>query len=101
MQYAEKSRLDDTVRIQILHQLADIDVQSFDWRHALKVYEKIRIINPDDQKAMTCLVELNFRLGLEAQAIAEMDQFLSYFINSGKADQAISFLNELIQESPD
>lgn len=100
LQYAEKSRVDDAVRIQILHQLADIDVQSFDWRHALKVYEQIRILNPNDRKAMARLVELNFRLGLEAQAISEMDQFLSYFINNGKPDEAIIFLNELIQESP-
>jgi len=100
LNYAQKSRVDDTLKIRILHQMADIDVQSFDWRQALKVYEQIRILHPDDRKAMSSLVELNFRLGQEAQAISKMDQFLSHFIKKGKVEEAISFLNGLIQENP-
>lgn len=100
LHYAQKSRVDNTLRIRILHHMADIDVQSFDWRQALKVYEQIRILQPNDRKAMSRLVELNFRLGHEARAISEMDQFLSHFINNGKVEEAISFLNGLIQENP-
>jgi len=100
MNYAQKSQVDDTLRIQILHQIADIDVQSFDWRQALKVYEQIRILQPDDRKARARLVELNFKLGQESQAVSEMDHFLSHLINSGKVDEAISFSEGLIQENP-
>ena len=100
LHYAQKSLVDDTFRIQILHQMADIDVQRLDWRQALKVYEQIRILQPDDHKARARLVELNFRLGQEAQAMSEMDHFLSHSINSGKVDEAISFLEGLIQENP-
>lgn len=100
LNYAQKSLVDDTLKIEILHQMAEIDVQRLDWRQALKVYEQIRILQPDDRKAGARLVELNFRLGQEAQAMSEMDHSLSHSINSGKVDEAISFLEGLIQENP-
>ena len=100
LQLAQQSRMDDSIKVQILHRIADIDVQRLDWRQALKVYEHIRSIQPDDRRARSRLVELNFRLGQESQAMTELDHFLSRFLTGGQTDEAIRFLEELVQEVP-
>jgi tetratricopeptide (TPR) repeat protein len=100
LQMAQKAQVDKSLRVQILHQMADIDVQSLDWRQALKVYEHIRSLQPDDHRARARLVELNFRLGQEDQAMTEMDHFLSRFMTGGQVDEAIRFLEGLVQEVP-
>jgi DNA-binding SARP family transcriptional activator len=100
LRLAQQSRMEETLKVQILHRMADIDVQSLDWRQALKVYEHIRSIQPDDRRARSRLVELNFRLGQESQAMTELDHFLSRFMTGGQADEAIRFLEDLVQEVP-
>ena len=97
LHFAQKTKVDDALRVQILHQMADIDVQLLDWRQSLRVYEQIRTLNPDDGRARARLVELNFRLGQEAQAMTELDQFISRFMADGQTNEAIGFLEELVQ----
>jgi tetratricopeptide (TPR) repeat protein len=85
---------------RIYHQMADIDMQRLDWRKALRVYEQLRTLDPNDVEAQKHLVELNLRLGHADQAAAELDNFLNYLSSSSKDDQAIAFLEELAEEEP-
>ena len=96
----QQSHLGNPWRVQILHHIADIDRQSLDWRQALRIYEKIRLLEPGDEKARHNLVELNFRLGLEDQAQGEMDNYLAHLNQTDQQEAAIDFLESLVREVP-
>jgi tetratricopeptide (TPR) repeat protein len=97
---AQQSKVDRSWQSRILHRMADIDMQSLDWRHALRTYEQIRTLVPDDEDARSSLVTLNFRYGQEARGLAELDNYLDYLEGSGKRDKAIQFLEGLLTEDP-
>ena len=86
---------------RILQRMADIDVQRLDWRQALRVFEQIRTLRPDDDGIRRQLVELNLRLGQEAQAFTELDNFLTYLQGNRQFDQAVLFLEDLLKEHDD
>jgi len=98
---AQKAPTDRSWNVQILYKIADIDMQRLNWRQAIRVFEQIRTLEPEDFKARSSLVELNFRLGQDAAALAEVDGFVALLENSGKAAKAVDFLKRLIAEQPD
>ncbi len=101
LRLVQTSRLDRSWRIQVLHRMADIDLQSLDWRQALRIFEQIRTLEPNDEKARSNLIELNFRLGQEHNALAELDDFLRYLASTGQRHKAQDFLEKLVNESPE
>jgi tetratricopeptide (TPR) repeat protein len=98
---AQQAKADRGILVQILHQMADIDLQSLDWRQAVRVYEQIRKLQPSDQRARARLIELNFRLSQPAQAMNELGDYLAYLRGSGQGDQAIPFLESFLEENPE
>jgi predicted Zn-dependent protease len=90
--------VDRAWRVTILYRMADIDVQSLDWRQALRIFEQIRTLQPDEEKARLKLVELNFRLGQEAQGLAELDNFIAYLASAGQKERAIAFMETMLSE---
>jgi len=87
--------------IGILHNLADIEMQSLDWKHAQEIYEQIRSIKPDDPQAAEKLIELKLRLGQDQEAQIEMEDYLSSMDVSGNNQAAIAFLEKLLDDYPD
>ncbi len=75
---AQQANVDRSLRVRILHRMADIDVQSLDWRQALRVLEQIRTLQPDDFEARSQIIQLNIRLGQEPQALAEVDNGIQH-----------------------
>jgi tetratricopeptide (TPR) repeat protein len=100
LKLSQQSNSDRIWRVKILHRLADIDQQSLDWRQALRILDQIRTLQPDDTKARMGLVELNFKLGQETQAMVELDNYLSYLISSGRIEAAIQFVEAVVNENP-
>ncbi|GAB4497565.1 MAG: hypothetical protein OHK0052_09360 [Anaerolineales bacterium] len=101
LRLTQKPTVSSVWKVKILHQMADIDMQSLDWRQALRVYEQIRTLQPDDRKARHWLVELHLRLGQQAQALAELDSYLALLAQSREFEPAIGLLEELCEERPD
>jgi tetratricopeptide (TPR) repeat protein len=87
--------------IQILYKVADIDLQRLDLRQAMRIFEQIRTLEPEDIDARINLVTLNYRLGQESAGLAETEGFAMLLENSGKRGKAIDFLNALIAELPE
>ncbi len=98
---AQKAPMDRAWNVQILYKIADIDMQRLNWRQAIRVFEQIRTLEPEDIKARMYLVELNFRLGQDAAALAEVDGFVALLENGGKPAKAVDFLKKLMDEQPD
>lgn len=100
LRIAHQNHVDRSLRVSILHRIGDIDMQSLEWRQALRVYEQIRTLEPKDQKARCRLVELNLRLNQEKQAFLELDQYVDYLMESRQPEAAIGFLQNLVNENP-
>lgn len=101
LRLAQTSKVDRALRVQIMHQIADIDLQSLDWRQAMRVYEQIRDLKPDDKRARARLIELNFRLAQSRQAFIEIKDYSDYLSSVNQLDQFTPFLEELARENPE
>jgi tetratricopeptide (TPR) repeat protein len=100
LRLAQGAEVDAAWNVQVLHQMADIDLQRLDWRKALLVYEQLRSLAPDDETARLNLVQLNLRLGQDGKASGELDNYLSYLNSRGRDDDAGTFLSTLVDENP-
>jgi tetratricopeptide (TPR) repeat protein len=101
LRLAQKSSGERAWSVQILHAMADIDVQRLDWRQALRVFQQIKSMAPTDEKARTMIVDLSFRLGQTGQAIVEVDDWLRYQLQQGQVNSATAFLEELVRQRPE
>ncbi|MGQ9717298.1 MAG: tetratricopeptide repeat protein [Anaerolineae bacterium] len=101
LQLAPRGSPDRRWEVKFLHRIGDIDLQRVEWRQAISVYERIRNLAPDDEKARFTLMDLYERLGRPDRALAELDGLLQRYRNAGKVQKAISILERLVQEKPD
>lgn len=85
--------------VLILNKIADIELQKLQYRTALRVYEQIRTLQPEDASARIQLVNLYLRMGQTAIANGEMDSFTSLLENSGKRVSAIEFLKKVLEDN--
>ena len=86
--------------VKLMRRMVDIDMQRLDWRQALRIYEQLRTIEPDDTSVRKSLIELNIRLNQLPQATAELDRYLTHLESTGRRAEVIPFLEELIKEEP-
>jgi tetratricopeptide (TPR) repeat protein len=96
---AQQTNADVSWSVRILRQMADIDLQRLDWKQALRVYEQLRTLIPEDELTRTRLIELNVRLGRQKQAAAELDNFISYLSGKAKHGTAAAYLEKLAEEN--
>lgn len=85
----------------ILQLMADIDLQRLDWKQALRVYEQIRTLDPDDASARKQLIDLNLRMAQPDKALSELENFINHLESQQKNDLAITFLQDLVKEHDD
>jgi tetratricopeptide (TPR) repeat protein len=98
LRLAQQPNANHNWNVKILQRMADIDMQRLDWRQATRVFEQIRTLHPDDASVRQNLIELNLRLAQVPQAQAELDSFISYLESNGKSQEAIPFLEKLLEE---
>jgi tetratricopeptide (TPR) repeat protein len=89
------------LRVKLLHQMADLEVQCLDWRRSIQIYEQVRLLQPDDLRARTNLVSMNLRLGQDSQAMGELKNYISYLSGQDRIAEAIPFVEGLLSEYPD
>ncbi len=97
--FAQQANVDRDTKVKLMHRMADIDMQSFDWRNAIRVFEQIRTLDPEDGKARDMLFDLNIRLGQITQAMSELDNFLNHLISVHRTTEALEYLNAKINEN--
>jgi tetratricopeptide (TPR) repeat protein len=101
LRLAQQSRTNRKWAVQILTKIADIDMQKLDWRQALRIFEQLRSLQPEDKVSRMQLIDINFRLGQVPAAMKEVDDFVRIFEDNQKTKDVIQFLSELIKENPD
>lgn len=100
LKVAQQSNLNNWTA-EILHHTADIDLQRLDWRRALRQFKQIQSINPEDTKATLNIVDLNFRLGLDTDALTALGNFVDFMNRRRKHQEVIQMLEDLLQIDPD
>ncbi len=101
LKMVQSTELESTWTAKILNEMADIDLQHLDWKRALRVYEQLRTLVPDDESTRLRIIQLNLGLGNQAKADTELDNYISY-LNSRSLDEgAGEFLQEVVEENPD
>lgn len=101
LQQAKKSDNYQTWQLRLLHRIADIDMQSLNWREAVDIFERICSIKPGDREACRNLVSLYFNLKAPEKAIETIDLFVAQANKSGRSSEVIDFLEEILSEHPD
>lgn len=97
----KQSKADSPLLVELIGIKADIDLQHLDFREAIRSFEQIRSIEPENVSARIRLIDLYFRLGHDHAAITELDQSIQSLKESGQEQAIIPFLQDLINEVPD
>lgn len=100
LKLAQQTNISKDWKVKVLHRMADLEMQSLDWRQALRIFEQIRNLQPVDESARTSLVDLNLRLGQVPQAVAELDNYLAYLLQNQNYDTALNFVETMVNENP-
>lgn len=101
LKLAAKTDSDQRWQVRILHEIGDLDLQRVDWRHAVDVYQRIRDLAPEDERARLALVDLHYRLGRPDQAMVELDGLLASYRQNKGAERPFAALEELVQRHED
>ena len=100
LRLAQQGGANRTWSVKLLQRMADIDMQHLDWRQAMRVFEQLRTLEPDDLSVRKNLIELNLRLNQPPQATAELENLITHLDGAGRRAEAIPFLEELVNENP-
>jgi tetratricopeptide (TPR) repeat protein len=101
LKLAQESKGNRPWVIKIIAKVADIDIQRFDWRNAIRMYEQLRTLQPEEPSARAKLIDLNLRLGQTSTAMTELESYLSLLNNTGSQTEAVNFCQGLVEEHPD
>jgi tetratricopeptide (TPR) repeat protein len=98
LKISQQSGVSRELKVKVLNKIADIDLQSLDWKRALRAYEQIRNLKPEDEQVRTTLIDLYLRFGQENLAATEISTFISYLSDNHQMGQAVKFLEKLEEE---
>jgi tetratricopeptide (TPR) repeat protein len=84
---------------RIMHKLGELDMERGDWRRALQTFERIKQIDPSDEKARLILVELYYKIQPQ-RALQEVDELLKAYRTAGKAKRLVPFMEEQVRSHP-
>ncbi len=98
---SRQTRSTRDLSITILQRLADIELQSLNWKEAIGIFEQLRGQLPLDPGPRSMLVDLYFRLGLIPAGLNEADAYIKILESEDQLPQAEKFLDDLLEERPD
>lgn len=98
---AQQTVVDTKWTIAILHHLADIDMQRLDWQRALRIFQQIRSMKSDDEKAAVGTIDLLFRMGRDKQALTELGNFVKQLNEQKQNEKAEKILDSLLANNPE
>jgi tetratricopeptide (TPR) repeat protein len=100
IQLAQRVNAPRETIITLMHHIGDIDVSRLDLRQAMRTYEQIRKVEPEDERARRALVDLNYRLNDPVSAVRELDGLLRIYARQRRANRIIQVLEEEVTRYP-
>jgi tetratricopeptide (TPR) repeat protein len=86
--------------VQILNKLADIELQSLDWKQAIRVFEQLRSLQPLDPNPRATLIDLHLQMGQVNVAMSELDSYLKLMESPENAAKSSHFIENLLDDRP-
>jgi len=83
-------------RVEILYHLADIHTNRLDFRQALRTYEQVRSLAPEEQRARRELIDIHYRQNNPLEAIKELDGLLQVYAKQKRGDLILRTLEEMV-----
>jgi DNA-binding SARP family transcriptional activator len=80
--------------------MADLDMQRLNWQNAIKDYEEITEIAPDDERAHLSLLRLYARTGQQRLGIVSLDRLIKRYLQTKRLGKALAVLKDLVEEQP-
>ncbi len=99
-QLAQRSGTSKERTIDILHQLADVEMMRLETRPALRALENIRNLDPANEDARHMIIDLNYRLGDPQGAIRELDSLLQYYAKRRNGAAILKLLTTWVEQRP-
>jgi tetratricopeptide (TPR) repeat protein len=87
--------------VHIKHRVADIDQMRLDIRKAMKGYEEIIVLAPEDERAHRMLVDLTYRQGNPVEALRRLDKLLGIYARAKQVTKITGLLEELVRLYPE
>lgn len=100
LRLTERSSAAAAWRLKILHFMADLYIQRVEWGKALEVYEQIRRLAPEDERAGLHLMDLYFKQGRPEQAMRELQRLLQPYERQNDSAEIIRVLREAVRVCP-
>ncbi len=100
LKLAQRSKIDPSWSIKILHQIGDLDLARLDWQRAMRVYEQVLNLSPDDEAARMKMIDLGLRLGREEIIAAHLDEHLQFLVQTKRGRDALVLLEDLARDHP-
>ncbi|HLA43100.1 MAG TPA: tetratricopeptide repeat protein, partial [Aggregatilineales bacterium] len=97
---AQRTGAPATKMVEILHKLGEVDMERIELRGAMRTYQRILEIAPDNVKARRHLAELHYRLNNPVQGIQEIDLLLQNYAKQKRPDLILEVLEEQTQSYP-
>ena len=86
--------------IQILNKLGDIELQSLDWKQAIRVFEQQRSLQPQDPCPRSTLIDLHMQMGQTNLALSELDSYLKLMEAPENTAKMGQFIENLLEDRP-
>lgn len=98
---AQRTNAPESKIVEIMHHLAEIDLNRMELRGALRTYHKIAEMVPEDETARLHLVDLNYRLNNSATGLQELDKLLQLYAKQRRPDMILDVLEAQVEDYPD
>jgi tetratricopeptide (TPR) repeat protein len=85
----------------ILHRIGDIYTQRLNWKQAIRAYQRIKRVEPENDKARSYLVDLHLKTGQKEEALQELDDLIDFHRGKGEAADTLALLQDMVQSRPD
>lgn len=86
--------------VQVLNKLADIELQSLDWKQAIRIFEQLRSLQPQEPDPRATLIDLHLQMGQTNAALSELDSYLKLMEAPENATICAHFLDTLLVDRP-
>ncbi|MFP4396434.1 MAG: tetratricopeptide repeat protein [Anaerolineales bacterium] len=97
---APQARDEQEWRARILHHIANLDEQRLNWRDAIKSYEEIIRIHPENEEAYIALFRLYPRVGKSHLGVNALDKLIRTYLKKRDIKRVVALLEDLIEEEP-
>jgi tetratricopeptide (TPR) repeat protein len=87
--------------VDIMHRLGSVDMERVELRGAMRTFQQIIEIVPDDVEARRGIVDIHYRLGNGVQGIQDLDQLLQIYARAQRPDLIVEVLENLSGDNPD